>query len=301
MRIGIVFPTTEIEADAGALKEWAQSVERMGFDHAVLYDHVVGANRASRPGAFLPYDIDDAFYEPFTLIPYFAAVTTALGFFTSVLILPQRQTVLVAKQAACVDVLSNGRLRLGIGTGWNQVEYEALGVPWAERGPVFEDQVAVLRALWTTRAVTLKTNHHTLTDVGLLPMPIQQPIPLWFGGGGREPLSGKPSPERVLRRIARLADGLAVAALRPDEEAAEMLDRFRRFCREYGRDPASIGAQAHHTVTPDTLDRCGEQVEAWQALGATHVGINTMRGGLRGCEAHLLAAEQIAKGLSLRD
>jgi probable F420-dependent oxidoreductase len=195
--------------DAGALQEWAQAVERMGFNHIVIYDHVVGANPESRPDWFMPYDVDSAFYDPFTLIPFLGAVTNTIEFFTGVLILPQRQAVLVAKQAACADLLCKGRMRLGIGTGWNPVEYEALGVPWSERGKIFEDQIGVLRELWTKRSPTIKTPYHTVTDAGIKPLPIQQPIPLWFGGGAKEPVTGKQSPERVLRRIARLADGLA--------------------------------------------------------------------------------------------
>src|SRR5690349_20952217 len=163
MKIGVVFPSTEIDdTDPGGLREWAQAIERMGYSHIILYDHVVGADPVGYPGWSMPYDVDSAFHDPFTAISYLAAVTTTVEFFTGVLILPQRQTVLVAKQAACADILCNGRLRLGIGTGWNPVEYEALGVPWAERGKIFEDQIGVLRELWTKRTVTLKTPYHTI-------------------------------------------------------------------------------------------------------------------------------------------
>jgi probable F420-dependent oxidoreductase len=297
MRIGVVFPCTEVGADSGALREWAQAVERMGFKHIVIYDHVIGANPASRPGKFMPYNVDSAFYDPFTIIPFMAAATTTITFFTSILILPQRQTVLVAKQAACTDVLCNGRLRIGVGTGWNDTEYEALNARWTERGKIFEDQIGVLRELWTKRAVTLKTQYHTITDAGIKPLPIQQPIPLWFGGGAKEPISGKQSPERVLRRIARLADGLAAAVLEPDDYAVEMLDRFWTFCRGYGRDVSKIGVEGQIAVNRTNDDRTTDRVKAWQDIGATHVGFNTMRDGLSGVEQHLRRLEEIAEAL----
>ena len=299
MRIGVVFPSVEVEADAGSLREWAQAVEWLGFNHIIIYDHVVGANPVSRPGQFMPYDVDSAFYDPFTVIPFMGAATATIEFFTSILILPQRQTVLVAKQAACVDILCKGRLRLGIGTGWSNVEYEALNVPWAERGKIFEDQIGVLRELWTKRAVTLKTPYHTVTDAGINPLPIQQPIPLWFGGGGKDPISGKQSPERVLRRIARLADGLAAAVREADDYAVEMLEHFRNFCSEYGRDPAKIGVEGHLTINNANIDRTADRVKAWKDVGATHVGLNTMRDGLNGVDQHLRRLEEIAKALNL--
>ncbi len=184
------------------------AVEELGFGHILAFDHVVGANTASRPGWDKPYDLTSQFHDPFVLFSFLSAVTTELGFVTGILILPQRQTVLVAKQAACLDVLCGGRFRLGIGTGWNELEYEALGVPFEVRGDLIEEQVAVLRGLWSEDAFTFSGDYHSIPDVGLCPMPVQRPVPLWFGGGSDRPAFGnQPAREKVLRRIARLADG----------------------------------------------------------------------------------------------
>ena len=197
MKLGVVFPQIEIGADPGAVRAYGQAVEQIGYHHILAYEHVVGANTASRPNWRGPYDIDSVFHEPFVLFGYLAGLTERIEFATGIVILPQRQTVLVAKQAAALDVLCGGRLRLGIGIGWNAVEYEALGTDFHNRGRRCEEQVALLRALWTERAVTFDGTWHRVTDAGIKPLPVQRPIPLWFGGGD----------ERVLRRIARLADG----------------------------------------------------------------------------------------------
>lgn len=190
MKIGVVFPHDTLEPDHGAIRAYAQAVEQMGFSHILSYDHVINANAASRPDWGTKYNLDSKFHEAFTLLSYIAAVTSRISLATGVMILPQRQTVLVAKQAATLDLLSNGRLRLGVGTGWNEVEYEALGVPYKSRGKIFDDQIDILRALWTQRAVTFDTPYHKITDAGLFPMPLQRPIPLWLGGGGVHPLLG---------------------------------------------------------------------------------------------------------------
>src|SRR5579862_2069659 len=157
MQIGVYFPQYELPPEADAIRDYVQGVEALGFNHLIIMDHVVGANKASRPDWRATYHLETIFYEPFALIAFLAGITSKLGFITGVLVLPQRQTVLVAKQAACIDIYCNGRLRLGIGTGWNQVEYEALNASFTGRGKVFDDQIAVLRALWTQKAVTLKT------------------------------------------------------------------------------------------------------------------------------------------------
>ncbi len=174
----------------------------MGFGHILAFDHVVGANTASRPDWDKPYDLSSQFHDPFVLFSFLSAVTTKLGFVTGILILPQRQTALVAKQAACLDVLCRGRFRLGIGTGWNELEYEALGVPFAARGQMIEEQVAVLRGLLSEEAFTFSGDYHSIPDVGLCPMPVQRPVPIWFGGGSDRPAFNQPSREKVLRRIA---------------------------------------------------------------------------------------------------
>src|SRR5579875_203722 len=195
MQIGVTFPQTEIGADPTAIREYVQAVEEMGYQHLVAFDHVLGAETRNRPG-WKGYTYKDMFHEPFVLFGYLAALTK-LELVTAVIILPQRQTALVAKQATEVDVLTGGRLRLGVGVGWNQVEYEALGTNFRTRGRLIEEQIRVLRLLWSQQSVTYRGTFHTITDAGLNPLPVQRPIPIWMGGQA----------DVALRRIARLADG----------------------------------------------------------------------------------------------
>ena len=197
MKIGVTFPQTEIGSDPAAVLDYAQAAEGLGFSHLIVFDHVLGANAANRPGWSGAYQHTDSFYEPFALFGYLAGVTRRLELVTAVIILPQRQTALVAKQAATVDVLSGGRLRLGVGIGWNDVEYEALGENFHDRGRRSEEQIEVMRALWTNELVTYEGRWHRITDAGINPLPVQRPIPVWLGGGA----------DPVLRRVARMADG----------------------------------------------------------------------------------------------
>ena len=279
MKLGVVFPQIEIGADPGAVRAYGQAVEQIGYHHILAYEHVVGANTASRPNWRGPYDIDSVFHEPFVLFGFLAGLTERIEFATGIVILPQRQTVLVAKQAAALDVLCGGRLRLGIGIGWNAVEYEALGTDFHNRGRRCEEQVALLRALWTERAVTFDGAWHRVTDAGIKPLPVQRPIPLWFGGGD----------ERVLRRIARLADGW-MPQFEPDAAGRVLLARMQGYAREYGRDPAAIGLNGRMAANPvadggerDWVDR----VRAWRDIGGTHLSIDTMRLGLPDAESHI--------------
>ena len=298
MKIGAVFPQTDIGDDAGAIREWTLAVEAMGFDHVDAYDHVIGANTASRPDWNGAYDIDSQFYEPFTLLSYMAGISRKLSFMTGVFILPQRQTVLFAKQAACLDRLCDGRLRLGVGTGWNAVEYEALGVEFALRGAIFDDQIEVLRALWSNRAVTIDTAFHKITDAGINPLPVQRPIPLWLGGGGGGAihLTSK-SNDKVLRRIARLADGW-LPLCPPNDDGAALVARMHGFAREYGRDPGEIGIQAGLRGLRAGADGWADHALRWKKLGATHMFINTMQDGLTGAEQHIRRLEEVLSTVS---
>ena len=282
MKLGVVFPQIEIGADPGEVRAYGQAVERIGYHHILAYEHVVGANTASRPNWKGPYEIDSNFHEPFVLFGYLAALTERIEFTTGIVILPQRQTVLVAKQAAALDVLSRGRLRLGIGIGWNAVEYEALGTDFHNRGRRCEEQVELLRALWTNRAVSFNGTWHRVTDAGLNPLPVQRPIPLWFGGGE----------ERVLRRIARLADGW-MPQFQPDAAGRALLARMHAYAREQGRDPAAIGLNGRLLADPATAGTWTERVHAWRALGASHLSIDTMRLGLSGADAHVALLERV--------
>ncbi|MDE2969186.1 MAG: LLM class F420-dependent oxidoreductase, partial [Chloroflexota bacterium] len=183
MKLGVIFPQTEIGNDPGAIREFVQAAEELGYEHILAYDHVLGADPAKHPNWGGAYTMDSAFHEPFVLFGYLASVTSTIKLTTGIIILPQRQTALVAKQAAEVDVLSNGRLRLGVGLGWNRVEYEALGQDFHNRGRRVEEQIALMRRLWTEESVDFDGKWHTVDGAGINPMPVQRPIPIWMGGG----------------------------------------------------------------------------------------------------------------------
>ena len=229
MQLGVVFPQTEIGNDPAIVRDYAQAAEGLGYAHVLAFDHVLGGNEATHTLKG-PYKHTDAFHEPFVLFGFLAALTERLEFVTGIVILPQRQTALVAKQAAALDVLSGGRLRLGIAVGWNHVEFEALGMNFGDRGRRIEEQVEVMRLLWTDELVTFEGRDHRITDAGLNPLPVQRPIPLWFGGHA----------DAVLRRTARLGDGW-FPLLAPDAEGAAEVEKFRSYVREAGRDPARGG------------------------------------------------------------
>jgi len=278
LKLGAIFPHDNIEPDVGAIRAYAVAVEEMGFNHIMCYDHVIGANAASRPG-WTGYDLDSAFYEPISLLSYIAGIAPKLGLCTGVMILSQRQTVLVAKQAATLDLLTRGRFRLGVGTGWNEVEYEALGMDFKRRGKFLDEQIDVLRRLWTERAVTIDTPYHKITDAGLWPLPIQQPIPLWLGGGGVHPYKGWAHVDRVLKRIAEKGDGW-MPTFDPDDTGAELVERMRGYCRDCGRDPASVPIEA--LLLPSMHADWPAHVVAWKKLGATQMVTNVAGPGVTG-------------------
>lgn len=281
MKIGVVFPQTEIGTDPGGIREYAQAVERMGFSHILAFDHVIGANRASRPDwGKRPYDLDSTFHEPFVLFGFIAAATASIGLVTGIIILPQRQTVLVAKQAATLDVLSNGRLRLGIGIGWNDVEYEALGMNFRDRGRRSVEQVEVMRALWTNRAVSVEKRWHKITDAGIWPLPVQRPIPVWFGGMA----------DQVIDRVARIGDGW-LPQFQPGDAARQNLERLHELARKYGRDPSGIQIEGRMSLKLSEESDWDERRTAWADLGATYLSLNTMGDGLKGTEQHLRRLE----------
>jgi probable F420-dependent oxidoreductase len=276
MRVGVVFPQTEIGTDPAVIREFGQTAEQLGYHHILAYDHVLGANPASRPGWRPPYTHQSTFHEPFVLFGYLAGLTKTIKLVTGVLILPQRQTALVAKQSAALDVLSSGRFRLGIGIGWNPVEYEALGQSFSDRGQRSEEQVEVLRLLWTNELVTFTGRWHKITDAGINPLPVQRPIPIWFGGGH----------DRVLRRLARLADGW-FPQLPPDEKCRAAIEKIATYAREAGRDPKTIGIEGRMTISAQSAETWASQIEAWKELGATYLSVNTMKAGFITPAAHI--------------
>lgn len=287
MRLGVIFPQTEIGADPTAGRDFAQAAEELGFAHLIVFDHVLGADAAHYPGWQGPYNHQDMFHEPFVLFGYLAAVTTRLELVTAVIILGQRQTALVAKQAAEVDVLSGGRLRLGVGIGWNAVEYESLNENFHNRGRRSEEQIDLLRALWTQEVVDYNGRWHTIPHAGLNPLPIQRPIPIWLGG----------RVEAVVQRVARLADGW-FPQFAPDDQGRQTIERLHAYARAAGRDPATIGIEGRISLANSRQESWGKEAEQWRALGATHLSLNTMRAGLRSPAEHIEAIRRFKETLA---
>ncbi len=288
MNIGVVFPQTEFGNDPIAIRDYAQTAEGLGFTHVLAYDHVLGAN-PDRPGGWKgPYTHESAFHEPFVLFSYMAAVTQKLGFFTGIIILPQRQTALVAKQAATLDVLSGGRLRLGVGLGWNEVEYVALNQNFHTRGRRIEEQVTLLRQLWTQPLVNFSGRWHTIPDAGIKPLPIQHPIPIWFGGHA----------EAVVRRVARMGDGW-LPNYRTPADAQPALEQLDRNLAEAGRSRADLGLEPRLAYGDGNPNTWTALVRGWQAVGATHLTLNTMGRGFNTPAAHLSALHVFAGAIEL--
>ncbi len=273
MKFGVVFPQTEIGADPDTIVRFATTAEELGFDHLIAYDHVIGVNTASRPDWQGPYTSESMFHEPFVLFSYLAGLTQTLELVSAVIILPQRQTALVAKQAACLDVLSKGRLRLGIGTGWNAVEYEALGEDFHDRGRRSEEQIDLMRRLWAEETISYNGRWHHVTDAGLNPLPPKRAIPVWLGGMAPQ----------VIERVGRLADGW-FPFLNPDLET--QVAQMREHARAAGRDPADIGIESMLPAGDDP-GKTREKIERLEALGATHAAAVTMNVNLPNPQAHI--------------
>jgi probable F420-dependent oxidoreductase len=282
VRIGVVFPQTELGGDVGAVRAYGQGVEALGYGHLLAYDHVLGADPETHAPWRGPYTVATTFHEPFVMFGYLAALT-ALELVTGIIILPQRQTALVAKQAAEVDLLSHGRFRLGVGLGWNAVEYEALGQRFDQRGRRLSEQIGLLRRLWTEPVVTHRGDFDTITAAGLAPPPRQRPIPVWIGG----------SSDAAYRRIGRLADGWF-----PQVAPGDDLDRARAMiaaaAEAAGRDPGALGMEGRVRWNPDDPARFERQLGKWRDAGASHVSIDTMNTGQVGVDAHLAALARAA-------
>ena len=285
MQIGVTFPQNEIGADPTVIRDYAQAAEGMGYRHLVAFDHVLGAEPTHRPG-WRGYTHQQMFHEPFVLFGYLAALTH-LEFVPAVIILPQRQTALVAKQAAEVDVLTGGKLRLGIGVGWNPVEYEALGMNFQARGRVVEEQIEVMRLLWSQEVVSYKGQYHTITEAGLNPLPIRRSIPIWLGG----------SVDVLLRRVARIGDGWFPQG-KPDEHMRRLLERLISYITEAGRDPSTVGIEARVNASEGNLDEWVRQTERWRALGATHISLNTIGAGFNSPGDHIDAIHRYKEAIT---
>jgi probable F420-dependent oxidoreductase len=294
MKIGVIFPQTEIGNSPADIAEFARSAEDLGYDHLVAYDHVLGV--VPRGSDWKGYTYRDPLHEPFVLFGYLAAITRRLELTNGILVLPQRQTALVAKQAAEVDVLSGGRLRLGVGVGWNSAEFEAMGEDFRSRGAHIEEQVAVLRALWTREVVSFEGRWHRIVEAGINPLPVQRPIPVWMGGES----------DAVLRRVARMADGwMAGGTLRTPTSRLPgvtggypaLVARLREYAREAGRDPSTIGLERRINGS-DPPEEWVRLIDEWRKLGGTHVSVNTMRAGLESPGAHIEMIRRVWNSLA---
>jgi len=283
MQIGAVLSQHELGGaggDVGGLRAYAQAVQDLGYDFLVTADHVVGADPAAHPDLARVFPLEGVLHEPFALCAFLAGMAPRLGLLTSVVILPQRQTVLAAKQAAEVDLMTGGRFRLGVGIGWHEVEYEALGVPFRDRVRRFEEQLALMRRLWTERAVTFEGRYHTVRAAGLNPLPVQRPIPLWIGA----------SAEAAVKRATVLADGFL--PLRPlDGGWATTMEKLHGWPREAGRDPATFGVEGRLDAGGGTPDDWRRTVELGRGFGATHLSVST--GGLGGPDAHVQRLREV--------
>ena len=278
MRLGAIFPQNEIGNDPGAIREWVQTAEGLGYDHVLAYDHVLGADTTNRPNWSGPYTSETPFHEIFILFGYFAALTSRVELVTDVLILPQRQTALVAKQAAQIDLLSGGRMRLGIGVGWNEVEYIGLNENFRNRGARSEEQIAVLRALWTQSVVTFNGRWHQIPEAGINPLPVQRPIPVWLGG----------TADALVQRVGRIGDGW-FPQMAPDDTARAKLALLRAAADAAGRDPATIGIEPRVSFGQVSEAEAATLAAGWRDLGATHLSVGFMKAGYATPREHIAA------------
>src|SRR5688572_24443581 len=263
MQLNAEFPTHDIGNDPAKIRDWAQAAEDLGYAYIEVPDHVFGA--AAREGWTPRYNERDSFHETFVTLGFLAAVTTTIRLSSGILIAPQRQTGLIAKQAAEVDLLSGGRLRLGIGSGWNHVEYEALGSDWKTRGARQAEQAEVLRRLWSGEVVDYAGRFHNLKGVNIVPPPAQRPIPIWFGG----------SSDAVVKRAARLGDGW-MPIMAPDAEGEKKLAMLRDELKGHGRDPAKFGIEGWLRMHDSDPGKWAAAADGWRRLGADMVMLYPM-------------------------
>lgn len=289
MRFGVVFPQYEFGHDSGALREYAQTAEELGYAHFLAYDHVLGAN-PDRPGGWKgPYTHANAFLEPFVLFSFLAPLTQRLEFTTGILILPQRQTALVAKQASTLDALTGGgRLRLGVGLGWNEIEYQALGEKFSNRGRRMDEQIEVLQKLWAEPLVKFEGRWHHIPDAGLNPLPVRRGIPIWFGGHH----------ENVLQRVAKYGDGW-MPNYRRATDIKPQLESLDKYLKDEGKNRSVIGLEARIQFGDGSADLWKQTIEEWKAVSATHITINTMGAGFETPQKHIDAITRFAREMAI--
>jgi probable F420-dependent oxidoreductase len=286
VRVGVIYPHTEYPADPVAIRDFAQAAESLGYAHIGADDHVIGPD-PDRPGGWTEWVTNTTpFVEPFVLFAFMAGITSRLSFSTCVLLLPQRQTVLVAKQAAGLDQLSGGRLRLGLGVGWNEIEYQSLGQDFRTRGRRLDEQVEVLRALWTSSSVTVDGSFDVIPNAGICPLPVQRPIPLWFGGNAAV----------AIRRAARIGDGWMPLFLTP-AEAEPALAVLDSSLASNGRSRDSFGFEVRIPYGRGDAGEWSNLMDGWRALGATHASLVVTDSGLTTPADHLSALERFAEAV----
>ena len=290
MKIGVVYPQTEFGSDPIAIRDYAQTAEALGYNHILAYDHILGANPERTGGwpASNPYNFKHSFQEPLVLFSYLAGLTQKIQFASGVIILPQRQTAVFAKQAATLDVLSGGRTRLGIGLGWNEVEYTALNQDFHTRGKRIEEQMALLRLLWTRPLVTFNGRWDSIPDAGINPLPIQQPIPIWLGG----------YVDAVLKRAARLADGW-MAGFRSPGEAPSVLSKLEHYLEEAGRQRETFGIEIRMSYGDGNPNSWQAILKQWRHLGTSHISLNTMNVGFQDAAQHIQAITDFARAVGV--
>lgn len=268
MKLGITLPLIDLQGDPATVRDFAQAAEALGYDHLGAPDHVLGVNIASRPDWGTRNTSKDFFHDPFVMFGFLSACTRTIGFSTQVLILPQRQTVLVAKQAASLDVLSGGRFRLGVGVGWNPVEFVGLNEQFGNRGKRSEEQVQVMKALWAEPHVTFKGRWHTIDDAGINPLPTKRTIPIWFGGHA----------DVTLQRIAKWGDGWMMLAYAMGEKAEAEFAKLRAYVNQAGRDPSEVGVEVWVSTAESGPAEWRNELAYWKAVGVTHVTLNSAYG-----------------------
>ena len=313
MNVGVVFPTYEIGNDPGLIRDFAQAAEDLGYSHILVFDHVLGAHpdrpewpRREDGSSPAPHTYQNPMHEVMVTIAYMAGATTRIGFVTGILVLPQRPAVLVAKQAAELAVLRPGGLRLGVGTGWSHVEFEALGVEFAGRGKLMDEQIDLMRELWANDLVDYEGKYHRVRNAGINPRPAAT-IPIWFGGQS----------DAMLRRCARLGDGW-IPLGRPDKSLGEMRDKLYAYAEEAGRNSSDIGIEVFTNYMPGSdyalhkerdpnlklvydAERWSAKLDELEAFGGiTHVSVTTVDYGLPNESDHLEAICKYAEALDLK-
>jgi probable F420-dependent oxidoreductase len=268
MKLGIALPLIDIQGDPATVRDFAQAAEAIGYHHLGAPDHVLGVNVASRPDWGARNTSKDFFHDPFVMFGFLSACTQKIGFSTQVLILPQRQTALVAKQVASLDVLSGGRFRFGVGVGWNPVEFVGLNENFGNRGKRSEEQVRVMKALWAEPHVNFKGEWHTIDDAGINPLPARRAVPIWFGGHA----------DATLRRTAKWGDGWIMLAHPKGDQAEAEFAKLRGYVKQAGRDPSAVGIEVWVSTAEGGPADWRKEFQYWQGAGATHVTVNSTYG-----------------------